>query len=162
ADGRRTGAGPAVPGDLPPALLADGGRAGIGPEVAAIDAARSWTAARTALRFTAAAEPVVWWENLGVLAALDGQPGLAEFADVQALDRLAAESGDTLATLTALCATGSARKAAAVLHRHHSTMPARLARAEAVLGFEVDSPAGRFRLHLALMARRLRDNAGLS
>ncbi|HEY3466823.1 MAG TPA: hypothetical protein VGL47_16940, partial [Amycolatopsis sp.] len=47
ADGRRTGAGPAVPGDLPPALLADGGRAGIGPEVAAIDAARSWTAART-------------------------------------------------------------------------------------------------------------------
>lgn len=162
ADGRRAGAGSAVPGDLSPALLADGGRAGIGPEVAAIDAARSWTAARTALRFTATAEPLVWWENLGVLAALDGQPGLAEFADVQALDRLAAESGDTLATLTALCATGSARKAAAVLHRHHSTMPARLARAEAVLGFEVDSPAGRFRLHLALMARRLRDNADLS
>jgi DNA-binding PucR family transcriptional regulator len=48
-----------------------------------------------------------------------------------------------------------------VLHRHHSTMPARLARAEAVLGFEVDSPAGRFRLHLALMLRRLRDNSSL-
>jgi DNA-binding PucR family transcriptional regulator len=41
-------------------------------------------------------------------------------------------------------------------------MPARLARAEAVLGFDVDSPAGRFRLHLALLLRRLRDNAELS
>ena len=84
---------------------------------------------------------------------------MAGFPDLQALDRLAAEvhGGDLLAALTALCANGSARKAAAVLHRHHSTMPARLARAGAVLGFEVDSPAGRFRLHLALMLRRLRD-----
>ncbi|WP_223281229.1 helix-turn-helix domain-containing protein [Streptomyces antnestii] len=68
---------------------------------------------------------------------------------------------DTLSALDALCATGSARKAAALLHRHHSTMPARLTRAEAVLGFEVGSPAGRFRLHLALMLKRLRDNADL-
>jgi PucR-like helix-turn-helix protein len=148
--------------ELPP-----GGRAGLGPELPAIDVARSWAAARTALRFTSAAEPVVWWERLGSLAALDGKLGpadLAELADVRALDRLAAEphGEDTLAALDALCATGSARKAAAVLHRHHSTMPARLARAEAVLGFDVDSPAGRFRLHLALMLRRLRDNTELS
>jgi hypothetical protein len=151
-----------VPGSLP-----DGARAGIGPDLPAIEAARSWTAARTALRFTSAAEPVVWWERLGGLAALDGKLGpadLAGLADVRALDHLAAEphGEDTLAALGALCATGSARKAAAVLHRHHSTMPARLARAEAVLGFAVDSPAGRFRLHLALMLRRLRDNAELS
>ncbi|MEV7098212.1 helix-turn-helix domain-containing protein [Amycolatopsis sp. NPDC051045] len=151
-----------------PGPLPDGSRAGIGPELPAIDVARSWAAARTALRFTSAAEPVVWWERLGGLAALDGQLGqadLAELADVRALDRLAGEphGEDTLAALDALCATGSARKAAAVLHRHHSTMPARLARAEAVLGFDVDSPAGRFRLHLALMLRRLRDNdTGLS
>jgi hypothetical protein len=151
-----------VPGPFP-----DGARAGIGPELPAIEAARSWAAARTALRFTSAAEPVVWWERLGGLAAFDGKLGpadLADLADIQALDRLAAESHgeDILAALGALCATGSARKAAAVLHRHHSTMPARLARAEAVLGFDVDSPAGRFRLHLALMLRRLRDNTELS
>ncbi|WP_284747152.1 helix-turn-helix domain-containing protein [Amycolatopsis sp. RTGN1] len=151
--------------DTVPALP-DGGRAGIGPELPAIDAARSWSAARTALRFTAGAEPVVWWERLGSLTALAGRldgPDLAELPDIRALDRLASEAhgDDTLAALDALCATGSARKAAAVLHRHHSTMPARLARAEAVLGFEVDSPAGRFRLHLALMLRRLRDNNGL-
>ncbi|MEU5258858.1 helix-turn-helix domain-containing protein [Amycolatopsis sp. NPDC021455] len=157
----------AVLTDDVPGLLPDGTRAGIGPELPALEAARSWAAARTALRFTSAAEPVVWWERLGGLAAFDGKLGpadLAELADIRALDRLAAESHgeDILAALGALCATGSARKAAAVLHRHHSTMPARLARAEAVLGFDVDSPAGRFRLHLALMLRRLRDNAELS
>lgn len=148
-----------LPGELP-----EGSRVGIGPELPAIDVARSWAAARTALRFTSDTEPVVWWERLGSLAELAGQLGaadLADLADVRALDRLAAEphGEDTLATLTALCATGSARKAAAALHRHHSTMPARLARAEAVLGFDVDTPDGRFRLHLALMLRRLRDNS---
>ncbi len=153
-----------LPGEV--ASLPDGARAGVGPAGAAIDVARSWRAARTALRFTSAAEPVVWWERLGGLAALADKLApaeLAELADVRALDHLAAEphGADTLAALDALCATGSARKAAAALHRHHSTMPARLARAEAVLGFEVDSPAGRFRLHLALVLRRLRDNAAL-
>ncbi|MGV9364837.1 helix-turn-helix domain-containing protein [Amycolatopsis sp. NPDC003731] len=153
-----------LPGEV--ASLPEGARAGVGPAGPAIEVARSWTAARTALRFTSAAEPVVWWERLGGLAALADKLApaeLAEQADVRALDRLAAEphGADTLAALDALCATGSARKAAAALHRHHSTMPARLARAEAVLGFEVDSPAGRFRLHLALVLRRLRDNADL-
>jgi hypothetical protein len=147
--------------------LPDGSRAGIGPDLPALEVARSWAAARTALRFTSVSEPAVWWERLGSLAALAGKLGpadLTDLPDTRALDRLAAEphGDDTLAALDALCATGSARKAAAVLHRHHSTMPARLARAEAVLGFEVDSPAGRFRLHLALMLRRLRDNEDLS
>jgi hypothetical protein len=151
-----TGPGPeTVPADA---------RIGVGPVVPALELDRSWHAARTALRFTAAAEPVVWWDRLGSLTALAGKlaaADLAGLADVRGLDRLAAEphGGDLLAALTALCATGSARKAAAVLHRHHSTMPARLVRAEAVLGFGVDSPAGRFRLHLALMLRRLRDNS---
>lgn len=156
-------------GDVRAVLTADGpetappgARIGVGPVVPVLDLARSWQAARTALRFTAGAEPVVWWDRLGSLAALAGVLGPADLAalpDVQALDRLAGEphGDDLLAALTALCATGSARKAAAVLHRHHSTMPARLARAGAVLGFDVDSPAGRFRLHLALMLRRLRD-----
>jgi sugar diacid utilization regulator len=105
----------------------------------------------------------VWWERLGGLALLADRldhADLAELPDVRALDRLAAgpHGGDTVAVLDAICATGSARKAAAALHRHHSTMPARLAHAESVLGFALDAPADRFRLRLALLLRRLRDN----
>lgn len=133
------------------------GRLGVGPLLPAIEAARSWQAARTALRYTSDGEPVVWWEKLGGLALLADQLDPADVAalpDVRALDALAAEPG-MISALDALCATGSVRKAAVVLHRHHSTMPARLARAETALGFELDSASGRFRLHLALMLRRL-------
>ena len=137
------------------------GRLGVGPLLPAIDAARSWQAARTALRYTSDSEPVVWWERLGSLALVAEQLGKADIAalpDVKALDRLAAEPG-MITALDALCVTGSVRQAAAALHRHHSTMTARLARAESMLGFEIDSASGRFRLHLALLLRRLRDNS---
>lgn len=151
-----------VTGEVPDPV-SGGGRLGVGPRVPAIEAARSWRAARSALRFAADGEPVVWWERLGGLAVLADRldhTDLAEIADVTALDRLAAEphGGDTVAVLDALCATGSARKAAAVVHRHHSTVPARLAHAGSALGFPLDTPSGRFRLHLALVLRRLRDN----
>jgi hypothetical protein len=137
------------------------GRLGVGPLLPAIEAARSWQAARTALRYTSDGEPVVWWERLGGLALIAEQLDRADVAalpDVRALDRLAAEPG-MITALDALCASGSVRKAAVVLHRHHSTMTARLGRAESMLGFELDSASGRFRLHLALMLRRLRDNS---
>jgi DNA-binding PucR family transcriptional regulator len=45
-----------------------------------------------------------------------------------------------------------------VIHRHHSTIQARLEHARATLGFPLDTPEGRFRLYLALVLRRLRDN----
>ncbi|MCP2245858.1 PucR family transcriptional regulator [Lentzea aerocolonigenes] len=137
------------------------GRLGIGPLLPAIDAAKSWQAARTALRYTSDGEPVVWWEKLGSLGLLAERLDRADIAalpDVRALDGLAAEPGMIIA-LDALCATGSVRQAAAALHRHHSTMTARLARAESALGFELDSASGRFRLYLALMLRRVRDNS---
>jgi hypothetical protein len=153
-------------GDVRAVLSADvpdpaGGRLGVGPVLPALDAAKSWQAARIALRYTSDSEPVVWWERLGGLALLAEQldpAGIAALPDVRALDRLAAEP-DLIAALDALCATGSVRKAAVVSHRHHSTMTARFARAESMLGFELDSASGRFRLRLALMLRRLRDNA---
>ncbi|MDX8029083.1 helix-turn-helix domain-containing protein [Lentzea sp. BCCO 10_0856] len=137
------------------------GRLGVGPLLPALDAARSWQAARTALKYTSDGEPVVWWERLGSLTLLAEQLDPADIAalpDVRALDGLAAEPG-MITALEALCTAGSVRKAAAVLHRHHSTMTARLDRAESTLGFELDSASGRFRLHLALMLRRLRDNS---
>ncbi|KJK42721.1 hypothetical protein UK23_35920 [Lentzea aerocolonigenes] len=136
------------------------GRLGVGPLLPAIDAARSWQAARTALRYTSDSEPVVWWEKLGSLALLAEQLDPADIAalpDVKALDKADA---DLITALEALVATGSVRQAAVALHRHHSTMTARLARAESMLGFELDSASGRFRLHLALMLRRLRDDEG--
>jgi hypothetical protein len=145
-----------------PALVPQGGRLAVGPQVPAIEASRSWQAACTALRFASASEPIVWWERLGGLAALArlSRADLAEVEDVLALDRLATEphGDEAVAMLDAYCATGSARKAAAVVRRHHSTLPPRLARAESVLGFPLASPAGRFRLHLALVLRTLRDN----
>ncbi|WP_030171766.1 hypothetical protein [Spirillospora albida] len=41
--------------------------------------------------------------------------------------------------------------------RHHSTVAARLSRAETTLGFSFATPAGRRRLDLALLLRHLRD-----
>ncbi|MFD4635707.1 helix-turn-helix domain-containing protein [Lentzea sp. NPDC058436] len=138
-----------------------GGRLGVGPLLPAMDAAKSWQGARTALRYTSDGEPVVWWDRLGSLGLLAERLTPADVTalpDVGALDRLAAEPG-MITMLDAVCATGSLRKAATVLHRHHSTMTARLARAESVLGFGLDEAHGRLRLHLALMLRRLRENA---
>ncbi|MGP4029460.1 helix-turn-helix domain-containing protein [Actinomadura sp. 3N407] len=155
---------------LPPAFperLPGGVRVGVGPALPAIEAPVSWRRARTALRFTTVASPgpaVVHHDRLGALAALADllrDEDIAEIADVVALDRLAAEpnGADILAVLTAFCATGSARKAAARVHRHHSTAAARLAYAESRLGFSFSGPGGRLRLGLAVLLRHLRDTS---
>lgn len=149
------------PGTVPE-TAASGGRLGIGPRVPAIEAARSWQAARNALRFASEAEPVIHWDELGclgLLAALFGRGDL-DHADLTALDRLAADrrGASTLATLDTFCATGSVRKTAALLYHHHSTIADHLARAQTALRFPIDTPAGRFRLYLALTLRKLRDN----
>lgn len=141
----------------------NGGRLGVGPRVPAIEAAQSWQAACSALRFATTREPVVYWDQLGCLGVLADRldpTDIAQLADLTALDQLAAEpcGGDMLALLDAVCVTNSARQAATILHRHHSTIPPRLAHAQKVLQFPLNTPAGRFRLHLALILRRLRDN----
>lgn len=146
-----------------PRSIPRGTRLGIGPRVPALEAARSWQAARGALRFATASEPVVHSEQLGSLGVLADRldhTDLAPLPDLAALDRLAAApcGADMLAVLDTLCATGSVRQTAVILHRHHSTIPARLCQAQKVLGFPLNTPNGRFRLQLALMLRRLRDN----
>jgi hypothetical protein len=95
-----------------------------------------------------------------VLASLR-HADIAEVADVVALDRIAEEPGgqDTIDVLVAFCATDSVRKAAAVVFRHHSTVAARLAAAEARLGFSLNGTEGRRRLDLALVLRHLRETA---
>ncbi|MFB4307465.1 helix-turn-helix domain-containing protein [Actinomadura sp. GTD37] len=146
-----------LPERFPPGL-----RAGVGPALPAVEAPTSWRNARTALRFTGLGEHVVHYTGLGALAVIAARmrdEDIAGVADVAALDGLAAEpnGAGTLAVLAAFCATGSARRAAARVHRHHSTIAARLAHAEQRLGFSLSVPGGRRRLDLALLLRHLRD-----
>lgn len=137
-------------------------RIGVSDALPAIEAPHAWTNALIALRFAASpvSGHVAWFERLGPLALLAERLSVTDIdqlADVAALDRLAAEpsGADTLALLTALCTTDSVRKAANAVHRHHSSVTARLRRAQTVLGFPLDTPPGRFRLHLALVLRHL-------
>jgi hypothetical protein len=72
--------------------------------------------------------------------------------DVAALDALPATD---VAALEAFCRTGSLRKAAALLHRHHSCVADRLAHIENELGWRLDEPGDRFRARFALLTRQL-------
>jgi DNA-binding PucR family transcriptional regulator len=68
--------------------------------------------------------------------------------------RIAASPAD-LETLDAYCATGSLRRAADVLHLHHSSVARRLEPIGKTLGIELAQPTGLMRARLALTARRL-------
>ncbi len=149
-----------LPANTPPIPL-DGERFGIGPALPAIQATDSWRDARTALRLSTPEHPVVHADDLGgllILAERLRPQDIAGSPDVAALDRIAAEPGgpDLLTILHALCTTDSIRKAATLVHRHHSTVAYRLEQAESILGFPLDNPHNRFRLRLALIMRMLR------
>ena len=128
-------------------------RAGIG---AAESPDRSWQQARTALRFTTSRQPVVHYPGLGALALLAQVPQDAARgnADVAAITRMASTPED-LETLDAYCATGSLRRAADLLHLHHSSVARRLEQIGKTLGIELTEPAGLLRASLALTAWRL-------
>ncbi|KKD09169.1 helix-turn-helix domain-containing protein [Streptomyces sp. WM6386] len=139
------------------------GRLGLGPAVPVLDLPRSWTAARTALRFTAegsAQDPgqrVVYADELGGTALLADLvvPGAEPPPDVIALESAAAATPWLLVTLHAVASTASLRAAAAEINVHHSTLQDRLAHAEHLLGWPVRTPQDRFRLQLALTMRHL-------
>ncbi|MDT3439370.1 helix-turn-helix domain-containing protein [Pseudofrankia sp. BMG5.37] len=137
-------------------------RVGIGGPVDGLDARLSWRQARLALRFAAPGSAdalVVDYAELGSVALLADVPvdRLRSDPDVRALDTLAqapAGAGD-IAVLEAYCRATSLRQAAAVLYLHHSSVAARVAHLEDILGWRLDEPEGRFRARLALLARRL-------
>ncbi|MBN6038151.1 helix-turn-helix domain-containing protein [Amycolatopsis sp. 195334CR] len=139
-----------------PARFPDGVCAGIG---AAGSPDRSWQEARTALRFTTARRPVVHFAELGALALLAQVPAetVRDNADVTAVGALAP---DDLSTLDAYCTTGSLRRAADLLHLHHSSVSRRLEQIGKVLGIELTEPAGLVRAQVALTAWRLCAEAG--
>ncbi|MGW4164890.1 helix-turn-helix domain-containing protein [Streptomyces sp. NPDC004788] len=132
-------------------------RAGIGD---ADSPERSWRQARTALRFTTAREPVVHHADLGALALLAEIPAAAvrENPDVVAVARIAAADPDDLDTLDAYCHTGSLRRAAELLHRHHSSVARRVEQLVRAMGFDVTDPTGLGRARLAVTAWRLLDD----
>jgi hypothetical protein len=138
---------------LDPAGFPEGARAGIG---AAERPDRAWREARTALRFTTARQPVVHYHDLGLMALLAQVPQDAarDSADVMAIARIAANPED-LDTLDVYCTTGSVRRAADLLHLHHSSVARRLDQLGKSLGLELTAPTGLIRARLALTAWRL-------
>ncbi|MFE6779899.1 helix-turn-helix domain-containing protein [Streptomyces sp. NPDC057702] len=138
-----------------PERVPTGVRAGVG---AADSPAPAWRQARTALRFATAGTPLVRYRELGALALLAEAPPAAvrDNADVAALARLADGTGD-LETLETYCATGSLRRAADLLHLHHSSVARRLDQLGRALGFDLTEPTGLMRARLALAAWRLLD-----
>ncbi|WP_328773740.1 helix-turn-helix domain-containing protein [Streptomyces sp. NBC_00286] len=144
----------------------DESRRGVGPAVPVLELPRSWSAARTALRFTAEGtdqDPgprIVHSDDLGTLALLAAviTPGTEPPPDVRALDQAAAASPWLLPTLYAVINSPSRRTAATELNVHHSTLQDRLAHAESLLGWPVRTPEGHLRLQLALAARLLTRN----
>ncbi|MBO3749670.1 helix-turn-helix domain-containing protein [Streptosporangiaceae bacterium NEAU-GS5] len=138
-------------------------RAGVGPAGGVADLPASWAAARLALRLTAEGTPddpgprIVHADQSGalmVLAAAVG-PATPPIADVVALEHAVRSAPWMAATLDAVATSASVRSAAAALRVHHSTLQERIAHAGRLLGWSVDDPAGRLRLHLALVLRRL-------
>lgn len=138
-----------------PARFPAGVRAGIG---AADRLDRSWREARTALRFATARSPIVHFDDLGALALLAQVPRdvARDNVDVAAIARMASAPED-LETLDAYCATGSLRRAAELLHLHHSSVARRLEQIEKMTGIELAEPTGLLRARLALTAWRLLD-----
>ncbi|MFD8377308.1 helix-turn-helix domain-containing protein [Streptomyces sp. NPDC059679] len=117
---------------------------------------RSWRQARTALRFTTAREPIVRHTDLGALALLAEIPRDAarDNADVAAIARIAGNADD-MEVLDAYCATGSLRRAADLLHLHHSSVARRVEQIARTLDIELTGPTGLTRARLALTLWRL-------
>jgi hypothetical protein len=138
---------------IDPARFPVGARAGIG---AAETPHRSWQKARTALRFTTPRQPVVHHDNLGALALLAQVPKEAarDNADVAAVAQMASNPED-LETLDTYCTAGSQRRAAALLHLHHTSVARRLELIGRALGIELTDPTGLTRARVALTAWRL-------
>ncbi|HEY5881431.1 MAG TPA: helix-turn-helix domain-containing protein [Nakamurella sp.] len=71
------------------------------------------------------------------------------------LERAGSAAPWLLTTLDAVAGAPSLRSAATALHMHHSTLQERIGQAERMIGWAIGDPAGRLRLQLALVLRRL-------
>ena len=154
-----------------------GCRIGVAAPHLASELPEGWREARTALRFALPSRqptppypphepPVIQFEALGGFAAI-AEALTAEqinrIPDVIALDRLAELTGgeEMIRTLTAVAATDSLRRAAAIPHMHHNSVAHRVVRAEQFLGYSIADYDARPKLMLALTLRQIRESASL-
>ncbi|MFE3056804.1 PucR family transcriptional regulator [Nocardia sp. NPDC059239] len=135
---------------------------GVGERLPAFAAATSWEQARRAMRFASSTwhgRRVIAFERLGALELLADLPvqRLLGTADVMRINEFAATEAGALAvdTLEAFCVFGTLRRTATELHLHHSTVAARIAQVEAVMGWDVDEALDRFTATLVLTVRRM-------
>jgi DNA-binding PucR family transcriptional regulator len=76
---------------------------------------------------------------------------------VAAVGRIA-DSADDLETLDVYCAAGSLRRAADLLHLHHSSVARRVEQIGKALDIDLGEPTGLLRARLALTAWQLLDS----
>ncbi|WP_106211674.1 helix-turn-helix domain-containing protein [Kineococcus rhizosphaerae] len=149
-------------GTTPEPALPPGVVACVGDAVPVERCAAPWTAVRRGVRFAALGGQWSPWQRLSALGAVVVLADVPEEVvqaqpDVQAVDALAARRGGDLdlQLLEAACHLKSVREAAAAVHLHHSSAAYRLDGVEAVLGFEVRTPQGRYRARTALLLWQL-------
>ncbi|MCF1592570.1 helix-turn-helix domain-containing protein [Streptomyces muensis] len=134
-------------------------RWGSGPEVMAVDTAKSWRKALCALRLTSRLQPRLQW---GTVSSFGPLVDAIDNSDEPPPDVLLIESADrepwVLDTLEAVAVTDTHRGAAALLGLHHSTVQSRLSHLEEALDLKIDSPTGRTRILMALALHRAKHN----
>jgi len=157
---QRSAALASVLGPIRVGLVEDGhevpsGPVGLGPRVNVLDAFRTTQQAVAALAVSSRLNPVVTWDQWGLLAEL----ALSTPARHPDVDRIAAlaDEPQLLDTVEALTITDTIRGAAGLLGLHHSTVQQRQTRIESVLGFRLTDPVGRLRGLVALAVHRIRE-----
>jgi hypothetical protein len=141
-------------------------RAGIGNTVAVAEIHRSRNQALHALAFTGYGGPVarvISYEELGNLGALARLPRqeLQGMADLAAITEMDADGNGraALEALEALCRTGTLRRAAKLLHLHHSSVAKRIGQVEERLGRRLTEPIPLASAYASILALRLLTSA---
>lgn len=146
----------------PHAPTAPGVAVCVGPETAVEQCGRSWSEVRRGVRFaTVRARPSEWiyTEDLGcviVLADLNRQ-AITLLPDVRAVEEVAASpsgKGD-MKIVDQLGRASSLREVATALHLHHSSVSYRIDKISKVLGFDLRSADGRYRVRTAFLLWQL-------
>ncbi len=132
------------------------GPVGLGPLVGVLDAHQTTAQAVAALALSSRINPVVAWEQWGLLADLAASGAGVRHPDVERIASLAGEA-QLIDTLEALAISDTVRAAATLLGLHHSTVQQRQTRIESIVGFRLGSPAGRSRALVGLAVYRARE-----
>lgn len=137
------------------------GRGASGPIVDVLDAPRSWTGAREALRFAGAGASwprLLNADSLGVIQLLGKLDSAVVGAhpDVARIEHVAAapNGAESILVLDHFLHADSVRAAAREVNYHHSSLQTRVKRIGELIGIDLTSASGRERAALALLLWR--------